>query len=251
MGMTARIHHSGASPGSGRLAGAIGRLTAREKGAGECTPLQLVLREIDETVLPRRIALRTDQGAQAELLVSNRRLAAVSVKGRAGADAEPSDPKEAAQIFGRRLHAVLGKARSVVLNAARHDFDPSGRLIGCSAMSLARVLRTSFRSDNKASGLADFLTWIEEESLAWLALGPGVPERSGGDIKLVGALRSFAARAPEASGAQVGGRAPACTVLPLPDGRVILSVSGRGGRMVAILPPERRASIIKAWQMQF
>lgn len=251
MGMTARIHHSAASPGNGRLAGAIGRLTAREKGVGECTPLQRVLREIDETVLPRRIALRTDHGAQVELLVSNRRLAAVSVKGRAGADVEPSDPKEAAQIFARRLHAVLGKAKSITLNAARHEFDPSGQLIGCSAMSLARVLRTSFRSDSKASGLADFLTKIEEEALAWLALRPGAQERSGGDAKLIGALRPFAGRTPEGSGAQVGGRSPTCTLLPLPDGRIILSVSGGGGRMVAILPPDRRAAIIDTWQMQF
>ena len=68
MGMTAQIRPQAAPPGSGRLAGAIGRLSARDEAAGTANPIQAVLREIDETVLPRRITLRSETGAAVDLL---------------------------------------------------------------------------------------------------------------------------------------------------------------------------------------
>lgn len=243
MGMTAQIRPQAAPPGSGRLAGAIGRLSAGDEAAGTANPIQAVLREIDETVLPRRITLRSETGAAVDLLVSNRRLYAVTVGGEAGAD--PSDPQEAAGIFARRLKAALGQVRRVTLHAARPEVDPDVQHIGCTAQALAQAIGVAFRA-NTAAGLEEFLAWIEAEALAWLRPGKGGAERSGGAADLIGPLRAFAGRTPEGA-TQVGGRAPLCSLLPLPDGRLVLSVSGAGRGMVAVLAEDRRGALLDIW----
>lgn len=249
---------TGSNQGS-RLARVVARMAepdvalpvSRQRRAGDPDRLLItVLREIDETVLPRQITLNVDENASVRLSVANRRLIAVeTADGGNAAQDEPGDPLAAARIFTKRLRAVLDGAQRIEFVHARRG-DAGGRdAISCSAQSLAKAAGVPLGILGAAAGLDDYLGALKPIALAWLfSAAPGAEDADFGEPDDLAALRAFRDRTRADQKARIQAASPACTVLPLPDGRVLIAATTLGQDLIALAPSTHLKQIVSAWQ---
>ena len=214
-----------------------------------------VLREIDESVLPRDIRVSTDNGDELHLLVSNRRLISVKASGASipSDQASPGDPDEAARIYLDRLKSVLGSARKIELTHKRCPDLRDSDSVSCSAQSLARAAGLSVGILGGSPGLRDFLKSLESLATAWLYLpGKAAESQSNGDPALINGLSAFLDQTrPKENKAQIAARKPDCTVLPLPNGSLLISATTLGQHLLALVPESNLNAVITAWQKRF
>lgn len=239
------------------LACVIGRFArARADGdpglhAGAPAPMSLIAREINETVLPRRITVLDGSRVVARLLVSNRRLYAVETD--TGADrADLSDPQEAAGFFAQTLRqATRGLAR-VGFRARPDEFDKADYATSCAARALAMAADVPLGDRHTLTGLAPFRDALGPVAAAWLLVtASGDSEDSGGDAGLVSGLQAVRREMDTAKKSRFGARNVSCTVLPVADGRAIALASAGGHRLLALIPRDATQTVINAWQRQF
>ena len=99
-----------------------------------------LLRDIDETILPRHVRVRTNAGQTFSLDIAGRRLLRFVVPGSGGAVGQPDDPIEAAKILAAELKRGLLRATEITLQSHRMDSAQDRSDVGSSATALASAL---------------------------------------------------------------------------------------------------------------
>lgn len=123
-------------------------------------------REIEETVLPRRLALFSEGRAVASMTVSNRRLQDLRIEGRkittgAGLDASPD---RVASVYAQALRALCTRANPLELRVtgrAENALTSSG---SCSARHLSEFSKAPYFKNR----LKAFLKGIHPTSRGWI-----------------------------------------------------------------------------------
>ena len=255
------------------LARLIERLArAGQGGRGPEPGLAGLLREIDETVLPRQITLFEGDRAVAQLAVSNRRLMAFDpVEGpQRGDPAPPADPETAARLYARRLVDLF--ARHADLRFAVTGRNPRAAQggIGASARALGALVGQSPGDDPGPGRLTDFAAALRPQARAWVEQGAGRRD-SGGSGEQIAALQAalasglmagpaggtgpgMAAGPGAKTGAgtgRVGPGRPHCLMLPLPDGLVLIGAEDYGHRFAALIPAAAAPAAMDHWHSLF
>lgn len=99
-----------------------------------------LLRDIDETILPRHVRVTTNTGRTVLLDIAGRRLLRLEIPGSGGAVGQPDDPLEAAQLISAELKRALANATELTLQTQRVDSAQDRSDVGCSAASLADAM---------------------------------------------------------------------------------------------------------------
>ncbi|MEX0285264.1 MAG: hypothetical protein AB3N23_11695 [Paracoccaceae bacterium] len=226
---------------------AFAGVTPEAEGNG----LVQVLRQIDETILPRALTVTADTGHSLRLLVSNRRLMRVETVGSNAVAADaPSDPDEAAAQFSEALSAVLSDAQSVRVSATRYSTDAIFWDVGCGAGRIAALLGLMLRPLAPARAPSD-----PEKLLALHA-------RARAELSTSGQILSHTA-SPEAepmlealltwvsnhnqTNATVSGRADDISCIPLDDALDAVIIHRADGQTLAITPSSARDTLLSAW----
>lgn len=262
MAMAAKAGSSEGSEAVSRLTEVIGRFArSRTKDgvangvAPQMSFVERVLREIDETVLPRRIVVQSGRRVVARLLVSQRRLFAVRIEEKPGdtTGPEPGDPAQAARMFAARLQKALHGISDMRMTVARSNFEPGTDRVGCSVAGLAFAMGVRI-GQARATDLEALRRVVIARADAWLHQrnDTGQPEADG-DIALIAELHLMAAEATARavqSGARrrIGANAPSCTLFPVAAGKVALSAQADADLLLAILPEAEIQPLIAAWQ---
>lgn len=228
--------------------------TRRARASDGESLLVMLLREIDETVLPRRIVLASDTGEVARMAVSNRRLTALWIEGEANpAGSEPTDPASAARHYAHRLQTLLDRRKQLVLRVDRGTPPENPDGLSCSARSLAACIGLSLVPATGGSGeMRDFLRAAEGFTLAWLYVGGKSGEdRHRGPETLVAGLRAFRVLDQKAAMASIRATRPRCLILPLPDGRALLRATAGTEQVLSLLPGDATPAAMVAWKKVF
>lgn len=152
-----------------------------------------LLRDIDETILPRHVRVSTNAGQKFALDIAGRRLLRLVVAGSGGSVGQPDDPIEAAKILAGELKRALMRSTEVTLQSFRMDSAEDRTDVGCSAMALAAAMGLDL----------DALAGESVTDKAWRALGQharaclmmdghGREIRAQGDAPLNDSLRQIA-----------------------------------------------------------
>lgn len=226
------------------------------------TPLAAILREVDETVLPRRLIFRRGEGTLT-VAAGNRRLISVDT-------AEGPGAGEAADILGVTLTqpdvAMLGQLR-LALTASLPGNDPIVVTItpptdnkvdfaaGTTAFALASAWGVDISSpeateDERPEALDTFLGMAPSTARAWLRITSGEIADGGGDAAVLARLRDFAGSADladldmspdgETRRFVAIGRAPG-------DGDCLLFVSDKLETALLMLPSEALDAAKASW----
>lgn len=99
-----------------------------------------ILRDIDETILPRHVRVTTNAGQRFALDIAGRRLLRLIVSGSGGAVGQPNDPIEAAKLLAAELKRALLRSTEVTLQTHRMDSTEDRDDVGSSAAALASAL---------------------------------------------------------------------------------------------------------------
>ena len=99
-----------------------------------------LLRDIDETILPRHVRVATNAGQRFALDIAGRRLLRLVVAGSGGAVGQPGDPIEAAKLLAGELKRALLRSTEVTLQSHRMDCAQDREDVGSSAGALASAL---------------------------------------------------------------------------------------------------------------
>ena len=257
MAMAAKADFPNDTMAGSPLACVIGRFA--RAGAGVETgahsampgPMSLIAREINETVLPRRIQVLDGARVVARILVSNRRLYAVETE--AGANpADPSDPQEAAGFFALTLQQATRDLACVQFRPQASEFDKADYSTSCAARALAMAAGVPLGDRSTLTGLAPFRDALVPVATAWLlADASGDRDESGGDAGLVSGLQAVRREMETAKKSRFSTRNVSCTVLPVAHGRAIALASAGGHHLLALIPRDATQAVISAWQRQF
>lgn len=254
-----------------RLKAKIGRLAATTGGhgaegrpivsPGQSDGLTAVLREIDETVLPRALTLSSARGSIV-VTAGNRRLISIdTVSGDALVDV--------AGVAGLSLTrpdvADLGRLRDALV-AAFDDADvvrvksapiPGGTMTfadGTTAVALASAWGIELIDEDKAAPqepLDAFLASMTHPPRAWLQTGGGKIKSESGTADVVAKLKTFAGSADMARlstpGEPASGRFIAIGRAP-GDGDCLLFVSHKADSALVLLPSDQIEAAKANWQ---
>ena len=152
-----------------------------------------LLRDIDETILPRHMRVTTDAGQKFALDIAGRRLLRLVVAGSGGAVGQPDDPIEAAKVIAGDLQRALLRATEVTLQSFRMDSAEDRTDVGCSASALAAALGLDLDALD-GEGVSDkVLRTFDRHARATLVLdGHGRLARSDGETDLIHRLQALA-----------------------------------------------------------
>lgn len=241
----------------------IARLADRAHGADPAnTPMDLVLRAVAQTVLPRRLALSSDGKALAWLDIANRRLIRLEVAGRHAPAPSPEDTRP--EIVARALADVLTPlvsrpGRLTLLRVGRPE-SSAAEGASCTAAHLAQAL-TGALSDARLSRWCDGL---DPPPRAWIAVCSGARTLSADPAdplivalhRIETALKGLRA-APAAPGAQdipapsPGPPHPRCLCLPItPETYALCARDGHDETLIAV-PATQMPDALSAWRSHF
>lgn len=207
--------------------------------------LQFLLREIDETVLPRHLDLLAGGKRVARLTVSNRRLIDIDTPGRASAS---DDPQAMAEVFAETLTKLARIAGDISLQVTRRTALPSHPEAACSVHTLEQLLGI----EPSHIPFERLCRQIEAKALSQLVWANGSDTLTGAP-EWVPALRDIATRyramhskprkAPRIRPMRTEGIA-----VPLSDDLIIAIVSLAENGLAAVLPRAEGLALIAAWQ---
>lgn len=245
--------------GSSRLYALLHRLSAAggNESAADCeaaggdvatSNMLKILREIDETVLPRYLTVFDGDTAVARLLVSNRRLMEVDVEGEADT-AAVADPEAAARVFARRLRHVAGQCQQLDIRVTGRDLITGHSGISCSAAQLAAVAGLSAPGAARQDRMNRFLERVKPLVKAWVQTGTHSGEEAeGGDTDLAERLRNLSRDGyGQVRRGRVSPGRPDCAVLPLSGIESLVCASDGDARVLALVSGGAAADILAAW----
>ncbi|MFC4667477.1 hypothetical protein ACFO5X_02820 [Seohaeicola nanhaiensis] len=232
---------------------ALARTRRARAGDGESLMVML-LREIDETVLPRRIVLIADGVEVAQMAVSNRRVSGLKIVGERPTTArlEPGDPESAARLYAHRLQTLFERSGRMQLRVDRNIGPIESDSLSCSARNLAACIGLSLGPCGGSGDIRDFLRGIESFALAWMLLVSRTgEEHHRGPDDLVAGLRAFRTLEQKAALASIRASLPGCLMLPLPDQRLLLKATVGMDQALAVLPKDAAVPAMDAWRKVF
>ncbi|MEX0338381.1 MAG: hypothetical protein AB3N11_05000 [Arenibacterium sp.] len=207
-----------------------------------------LLREVDETVLPRMITLENDKGARARLAVSNRRLCAVEIPGHPDAGGSVPNDK-VAQVFVARLRGFLDGCEQIKMSRKRSIGAEGEDGASCSALKLARSGGIPLSQLGYAAGLNGFLQAVAPTARTWLYLpARGKEPQQGGATEFLPVLSAFHEEARALRKGQIADARPHCTVLDLNDALILVRAQAGGDALLALAPASAKLAIMSAWQ---
>ncbi|MCA0869801.1 hypothetical protein LCL97_03090 [Seohaeicola saemankumensis] len=207
--------------------------------------LRLILREIDETVLPRYLTVYDSDRPLARLVVSNRRLFALECEGTAATEA-PSDPPAAARVFVKGLRNLATTATALRIRTSGRALEIGHSGVSCSASHLAAAAGLS-ENGGDADRLDAFVDQVKPFCHGWARCGLQDTE-TGGDAELADHLIGLSETGYGlARSARVAPSRPECAILPLPE-EVSLVVAADGRRrLIAVIPTETAPDVLSVW----
>ncbi|WP_371224871.1 hypothetical protein [Roseovarius sp. 2305UL8-3] len=172
---SSNAHKSVDSETAHRLRNAMERLTTpRETFRDEskvASPdfkelVQCLVREIDETVLPRRLALFSGGHAIATMIASNRRLLELEIDGRKiGTDlGQDASPETVASAYAQALKALSARSGPLVLRMIDRAPQAATGSLACSARHLTEFSETPYFKNR----LRAFLKEIHAATQGWI-----------------------------------------------------------------------------------
>lgn len=216
------------------------------------TPLQdmaqvwdAVLREIDETVLPRRFALANDAGVLAHLSITSRRLIGVQLPGHDTV----SDTAPPSTQFAKLIARACAAGGPFHLNLSDRDGAISEAGQSCTVEDLRSAI-SNLPTENQLHG---FSGQIEPMALAWLFFADAKTDpHHGGDATHFTLLAELAAKTRRDAAGRAGPAAkiaakPSCTVLPLDDTQCIAIATDGNTLFLAVLSREHGATAADHW----
>lgn len=153
-----------------------------------------LLRDIDETILPRRVEVVTNAGQRFSLEIAGRRLLRLVVAGSGGSVGQPDDPIEAAKALAAELKRALLRSTEITLQSFRMDDTEDRMDVGCSAVALAAALGLDLEGLAGESMTDKVMRALDRHALAGLVLdGHGQQKQHLGDPDLSERLSHIAA----------------------------------------------------------
>lgn len=211
--------------------------------------VDMLARQVDETVLPRTIDLDLDGATIAVLTVSNRRLVGFVSDGTEVL-APGQNPREVAAAVTSVLRAKAGNGVvSLRISGRADEFSAAGS--SCSAADIRAA--SSQQSDGKAlvayfqtiRGLAEAYAFLDDRAVAREAAG------EGSAAALLKALQAEIAAEDQSAALKRAFVKPSCTILPMPGGyRALLGVDKKA-TLLAIIAEDCVAEAVSAWRTHF
>ena len=153
-----------------------------------------LLRDVDETILPRHVRVVTNAGQRFSLDIAGRRLLRLVVAGSGGSVGQPDDPIEAAKALAAELKRALLRSTEVTLQSFRMDSAEDRMDVGCSAGALAAALGVDLEGLAGESTTDKVLRALDRHAQAALVLdGHGQEKQHLGDPTLTERLSAIAA----------------------------------------------------------
>lgn len=235
-----------------RFAADASSLLAEKQDAfeGRADLLHSLLREIDETILPRQLTLHFDQQVVAELTVSHRRLLSLDLT---GVSSPVGNQTSITQIYAQRLRQLVLSNKGTGFRITRQPCEIGAESESCSAKLLMDTLATQ----QGQGRLRSFMSTVETDAEAWVfqddsskktdSFGPDDQIQRLTDL----ANSDAAARQKRRPTPRVPDQAPSCTVLTIsPDKRVIVACD-RNEILLLTLPSQNLDTAMQAWRSIF
>jgi len=140
-----------------------------------------LLRDVDETILPRHVRVVTNAGQRFSLDIAGRRLLRLVVAGSGGSVGQPDDPIEAAKALAAELKRALLRSTEVTLQSFRMDSTEDRMNVGSSAVALASALGLDLEGLAGESITDKVLRALDRHAQAGLVL-PSSTLRDGFDL---------------------------------------------------------------------
>lgn len=212
-----------------------------------------ILREIDETILPRKIKVLTNKNQVAYLFVGNRRLLQVIVPGeKTNTDSQlEGDVSKVAS----RLIELFTDANKAVVHSKRTEEADTKSNSGHSIPSLASAASIDLTAEKNADTFEVFSSTLMSLAVAWISLGPlGHIESQNGDqtkIQHLDALFKSGLADIEAQLARTlkSPEHPGCIILGSDknDGFILVYARSSDAGILAMLPAHNMVLIQPAW----
>ena len=219
-----------------------------------------LLREVDETILPRRMDVETGGQVVAHLHVAARRLVHLTLPGpQISGVGGLKAPDQIAMMFANQLLTVLTGATELTLRLSRLAPDPNAANTGCSARRLAGAASLEIGPTNHQDAARDFFAALGRYSIAWLTLDPdGVPIAGDGSEIQIARLSEMAQQDLDDLDWQLERTiphpgAPGCLLLNYSDDVGFCLLYGRSdvGGFMAVLPAQAVPKIQPLWRQYF
>lgn len=153
-----------------------------------------LLRDVDETILPRHVRVVTNAGQRFSLDIAGRRLLRLVVAGSGGSVGQPDEPVEAAKALATELKRALLRSTEVTLQSFRMDSAEDRMNVGSSAVALASALGLDLEGLAGESITDKVLRALERHAAAALILdGHGQERQQVGERHLTERLGKIAA----------------------------------------------------------
>ena len=210
--------------------------------------LSALVQEIDETVLPRLLRLRSGARELARLTVSQRRLVDIEMPGRAPV---PKEPDHLPHLFAARLLELADTTGELSIATARRPSHPNHAETACSVAALRQALavaatRTAFdrllpRIEAKSSARIVWSTSVAQSQFS------GAPEWMV-PLKLW-AERFEAMNRQHPGSARVGLQGTQGVAIPFATGQLLVMAGLDKRGFAAVLPTAVGLDIIASWQI--
>lgn len=228
------------------------RARALRAAEGREALAEVLLQEIDETVLPRELTISAGGARVAVLTVAHRRLAGVALHGKPDSASEADDPQMAAALFAGRLQRLQTEMPSGGFTILRRSCKGPAGAGSCTA----QMLRDALSAVPEDSRLDRFRAAVQAHARAWI-FGPaaGGAAQTGGAEEVL--MQLGAARAALAAGLQRTRRPPAfqpkpeCIVLPLSPGARVIAATDAGRFLLLACSASEAGDLLGKWQQVY
>ena len=221
--------------------------------------LLAIFREIDETVLPREIALCTDANVVVRLLVASRRLLSLEIDGNLEQpdQTEDGDAENVAQVYTDRLHSVIKRSSEIRIQISARDLVSSSNRKSCSAYSLAASIGLPLRAAEPSENINEFFLGAEKLATASVRYQrksnrtAKQGDDSLTDMLMTVAERSYSKTRKSGPSAGIAAVKPFCSVFRLNDSMSVIVAHDRDEKVLFVLPPDKVNIAVALWQKVF
>lgn len=215
-----------------------------------------LLREIDETMLPREFSITTDTGMAARLLVSNRRLICLDIDNTPDTSDEPApaDPEAAATLYARQLQDVFQKSRKIRVRLSGRETAAIATNISCTAQCLAESFGLPLSRQAAPGKLDAFINSVEPLAWAWMRVMSGQQDQNAsGPDHMVALLKALVQRRADkakhqSQPAQIAPTRPRCEVVQVNDKLSMVQVIEHDERALFLVDVAQVADVAEHWQ---
>lgn len=223
-----------------------------------------IFREIDETVLPREIALTTNANVVLRLLVASRRLLSLEIVGNLEQPdqtetgvTETGDSENIAQVNANKLQSVLEQSSEIHIQITPRDLVSASNRKSCSAYSLAASVGLPLRAAEPSENINEFFLNVEKLATASVRFQRKSNQtEKQGEVVLTDLLMTVAERSysdARKSGPSAGFAAvkPFCSVFRLNESMSVLVAHDSDEKVLFVMPPNKVRVAMALWQEIF